>query len=143
VWAFERRLGQIRENSPQSRHILEAALDLYRGHFLEQEGQPSWSFAMRERLREKFARLVRDVAQSFQRAKAWDEAAAIYQRGIELDSLNEDFYAGLMVCHRELGKHAEALKVFRRCRELLSLVLSVQPGAQTQAVYQSLKSGLL
>ena len=95
---------------------------------------------MRERLREKCARLVRNVAQSFQRAKAWDEAAAIYQRGIELDSLNEDFYSGLMVCHRELGKHAEALKVFRRCRELLSIVLSVQPGAQTQAVYQSLKS---
>jgi len=140
VWAFERRPGQIRENDPQGRQALEAALNLYRGHFLEQEGQPSWSLAMRERLREKFARLVRDVAQSFQRAKAWDEAAAIYQHAIELDSLNEDFYSGLMVCHRELGKHAEALKVFRRCRELLSIVLSVQPGAETQAVYQSLKS---
>jgi DNA-binding SARP family transcriptional activator len=140
VWALERRLGQIREDSSQSGHALEAALNLYRGHFLEQEGQPSWSLAMRERLREKFARLVRDVAQSFQRAKAWSEAAAIYQRGIELDSLNEDLYSGLMVCHRELGNYAEALRVFRRCRELLSIVLSVQPGAQTQAVYQSLKS---
>jgi ATP/maltotriose-dependent transcriptional regulator MalT len=140
VWALERHLGQMRENSPQSRHVLETALSLYCGHFLEQEGQPSWSLALRERLREKFARLVRDVAQSFQRAKAWAEAAAIYQRGIELDSLNEDLYCGLMVCHRERGNHAEALRVFRRCRELLSIVLSVQPGAQTQAVYQSLKS---
>ena len=44
-----------------------------------------------------------------------------------------------MICHRELGNHAEALNIYRRCRELLSVVLGVQPTVQTQAVYQSLK----
>ena len=55
-------------------------------------------------------------------AQALQEAAAIYQRGIELDNLAERLYCGLIVCHRELGNHAEALKTFRRCRELLSVV---------------------
>jgi DNA-binding SARP family transcriptional activator len=44
-----------------------------------------------------------------------------------------------MVCQRELGNYAEALKVYRRVRELLSVVLGVQPTAETQAVYQQLK----
>ena len=61
------------------------------------------------------------------------------QRGIELDNLAESLYRGLMICYREMGDHAEALRVYRRCRELLSIVLSVQPAAETQAVYEGLK----
>jgi hypothetical protein len=44
-----------------------------------------------------------------------------------------------MICHRELGDHAEALRVYRRCRELPSVVLGVQPTVATQAIYQTLK----
>jgi DNA-binding SARP family transcriptional activator len=90
-------------------------------------------------MREKFLLRIQSVAALHEAAKRWQEAAAIYQRGIELDNLAERLYRGLMICHRELGNHAEALKTYRRCRELLSVVLGVQPNAQTQAVYQSLK----
>jgi LuxR family maltose regulon positive regulatory protein len=138
VWAFERRLAEARDTDAQSARSLEATLELYRGHFLEHEGQPSWALAMRERLRDKFVRHVRSLAQSYERAKSWGEAVAIYQRGLELDNLTEDLYRGLMICYRELGNQTEGLKVFRRCRELLSIVLGLQPTAQTQAVYESL-----
>ena len=123
VWAFERRLAEPRGRDAQSARELETTLTLYRGHFLHQEGQPSWALAMRERLRDKFIRHVRGLARSYEQAQAWSEAAAIYQRGLELDNLAEDLYRGLMVCHREMGNHAEAVKAFRRCRELLSIVL--------------------
>ncbi|MGH8718109.1 MAG: bacterial transcriptional activator domain-containing protein, partial [Burkholderiales bacterium] len=36
------------------------------------------------------------------------------------------------------GRNAEALDVYRRCREILSITLGVQPSAGTQAVYRSL-----
>jgi DNA-binding SARP family transcriptional activator len=116
---------------------LERLRQLYRGHFLEQESEKSWALATREAMREKFLLRIQSVAASHEAAKRWQEAAAIYQRGIELDNLAERLYRGLMICHRELGNHAEALKTYRRCRELLSVVLGVQPNAQTQAVYQS------
>jgi DNA-binding SARP family transcriptional activator len=38
-----------------------------------------------------------------------------------------------------MGDHAEALRVYRRWRERLSIVLGVQPTAETQAVYEGLK----
>jgi len=43
-----------------------------------------------------------------------------------------------MICCRELGNRAEAVKAFRRRRELLSIVSGTRPTEQTQAVYRSL-----
>lgn len=139
VWAFERYLDAARPDGVSPEQSLERLRLLYRGHFLEQESEKSWALATREALREKFLLRIQSVAASHETAKRWHEAAAIYQRGIELDNLAEGLYRGLMVCHRELGNHAEGLKTYRRCRELLSVVLGVQPTARTQAVYQSLK----
>ena len=38
-----------------------------------------------------------------------------------------------MICQRELGNYAEALKVYRRVREPLSVVRGVQPTGKTSA----------
>ena len=67
----------------------------------------------------------------------WSEAIAIYERGLEQDNLAEEFYRGVMRCHLAQGDAAAALRAYRRCRELLSIVLGVQPSPQTQALYQS------
>jgi DNA-binding SARP family transcriptional activator len=44
-----------------------------------------------------------------------------------------------MICHRELGQPAAALQAYRRCRELLSVVLGLAPSAETEAVRRSLE----
>jgi DNA-binding SARP family transcriptional activator len=44
-----------------------------------------------------------------------------------------------MVVYRELGETAEALQVYRRCRDMLSIVLSVGPSAETEAIRATLK----
>ena len=43
-----------------------------------------------------------------------------------------------MVCLREEGNPAGALTTYRRCRELLSIVLGRTPSAETEAVRQTL-----
>jgi DNA-binding SARP family transcriptional activator len=63
----------------------------------------------------------------------------LYRSGIELDSLNEGLYRGLMLCHQELGDHSEALLAYRRCRELLTRFLGIPPNAKTQALYHSVR----
>jgi hypothetical protein len=45
-----------------------------------------------------------------------------------------------MVCQRELGDAAGALLTYRRCRELLSIVLGRAPAAETEAIRQTLAS---
>jgi DNA-binding SARP family transcriptional activator len=36
------------------------------------------------------------------------------------------------------GNHAEALNAFRRCRELLSIVLGMKPSSQTDQLYRDI-----
>jgi DNA-binding SARP family transcriptional activator len=78
------------------------------------------------------------IATCHEQDRRWDLAADLYARLLELDNLAEPVYRRLMLCHRELGETAEALRVFRRCRHLLSVVLGTGPSAQTRAVYATL-----
>jgi DNA-binding SARP family transcriptional activator len=97
--------------------------------------------AMRERLRGRVLRLWLALGRIQEQGSHWDEALAFYQRGVELDNLAEEFYRRLMICHRERGQQAEALNAYRRCREMLSVVLGVKPSAETEAVRRSVVAG--
>ena len=69
----------------------------------------------------------------------WRVAIALYEHGVAQQMLAEPiYYRGLMHCHLALGKHAEALIVYRRCRDLLSRVLGVMPGAETNRIHERL-----
>jgi DNA-binding SARP family transcriptional activator len=39
------------------------------------------------------------------------------------------------------GDHAEALNAFRRCRELLSIVLGIKPSAETDRLHREIVAG--
>jgi DNA-binding SARP family transcriptional activator len=62
------------------------------------------------------------------------DAIDLYERTVKLDYLAEPIYRQWMLCHRERGEKAEALQVYRRCKELLSLVLGMPPFAETHSV---------
>jgi len=118
--------------------LAEDLLALYSGHLLESETQEDWVIPCRDQLLEKFRRAVLNLAACLEHHKRWDLAAALYTRALELDNLAEPLYRRLMLCYRELGETAEALRVFRRCRDLLSVVLSTSPSAETRAVHATL-----
>jgi two-component SAPR family response regulator len=88
-------------------------------------------------LRDRFLRVMRDAAHDCESRCLWQDAANLYRSALEIDSLGEDLYRGLMRCHHELGDHSEALHAYRRCRELLTRFLGVPPNAKTQALYHS------
>jgi len=90
-------------------------------------------------LRDRLLRAVRDAARECERARRWEDAMDLYRSGIELDSLDEGLYRGLMLCHQQLGDHSEALQVYRRCRDLLMRFLGIPPNAKTQALYHSVR----
>lgn len=114
----------------------QAALRLYSGHFLQSETEEPWSLPYRDRLRNRFHRLVRTLGERLEKDEQWEAAADMYERGLEIDNLSELFYQHLMVCHQHLGEHAEALRVYRRCKELLSIVLGVSPSPRTEKIRQ-------
>ena len=109
-----------------------AAVRLYSGHFLASEGEVPWAMPYRDRLRNRFHRLIVTLGQRMEQRQDWDSAIAVYERGLEVDNLSEVLYQHLMACHLQRQEHAEALMVYRRCRELLSIVLGVAPSERTE-----------
>jgi GAF domain-containing protein len=53
----------------------------------------------RQELRDSLLRAIRDAARECEHARRWEDAADLYQAAIEIDSLNEGLYRGLMLCH--------------------------------------------
>lgn len=139
MWEVEDELQGARRTEPNHPERVSRMRQLYVGHFLEHETEKPWALKTRQTLRDRFLRYMRNEARLYESRNLWREAATVYQSGLELDSLSEDLYRGLMVCHRELGDHSEALHAYRRCRELLTKFLGVPPNAKTQEVYFSVR----
>jgi DNA-binding SARP family transcriptional activator len=93
---------------------------------------------LRDRLQARLARAVLARGQALEAQQDFAAARLLYERALDLDNLAEPVYRRLMVCQRELGDPAGALSTYRRCRELLSIVLGRQPTAETEAVRASL-----
>jgi DNA-binding SARP family transcriptional activator len=161
VWAFEELVARIDRAAHQppgsadtspgpagtgpsaagARHgeLAKELLRLYSGHFIENDSQEPWTLAARDRLAAKFLRAVAHLGAQLEQNQQWEDAAALYSRALELDNLAEALYRRLMVSYRELGEAAEALKVYRRCRDMLSIVLGLSPSPETEAIRGTLR----
>lgn len=141
LWAVEEELRRCDEPKGTDPASLERLRALYQGHFLQQETEKPWILKTRHALRDRLLRTISDAARNCELKHEWREAARLYRFGIELESLNEGLYRGLMRCHQQLGDHGEALQAYRRCRELLTSFLGIAPNATTQALYHSVRAG--
>jgi LuxR family maltose regulon positive regulatory protein len=138
MWEFEQELQRLHHPGDDMDRIGRLR-GLYQGHFLQHDTEKPWVLRARQELRDRLLRAIRDAARQCEHAHRWEDAATLYRSGIELDSLNESLYRGLMLCHQELGDHSEALHAYRRCRELLTRFLGIPPNAKTQALYHSVR----
>jgi DNA-binding SARP family transcriptional activator len=146
VWAFDDLIARIdnelhsgnahdkSENNPLAKELLHLCVGL----FLEKDSQEPWAVQARDKLKAKFVRAVTLLGTTLENRKEWPQAIALYARALELDNLTEGIYRRLMICYREQGEPAEALNVYRRCRDMLSIVLNVKPSPETDAIYGSL-----
>jgi len=152
VWAFERLLGETRRilrNGADGNQIrmvdelTESLLELYQDHFLNREEVTSWSVSMRERLRSKFIHHLIDIGRSLEAHGRHEQAAACYQKGVDVDDLVEVFYQRLMSCYLVMHRSSEGMLIYRRCRQTLSVMLGLQPDPETEALYLALKNSRL
>jgi len=150
IWDFERNLGVLRNAlaHPDARDcpaIVDATgghvMALYQGHFLMRDDPPScWMISLQERLRNKFVHTLLQTGDYWERRGLPEKAIDCYRKGIEVDDLIETFYQHLITCYGRTGREPEAIAAYRQCRHLLSVVLGLQPTAETQARYQKILS---
>ncbi|MBL8515834.1 MAG: hypothetical protein JNM76_02600 [Betaproteobacteria bacterium] len=142
VWTdaaqWERTVRRLREGQLPASDF-RRAIDLYRGAPLSGE-VAAWAMASRERLRARFIETVIDAGRGLENGGDTAGALALYSHGIDLENLAEPIYRGVMRCCLARGEIAEGLRAYRRCRDMLSVVLSVAPTAETEALRDALKA---
>jgi LuxR family maltose regulon positive regulatory protein len=145
LWAFEYFLGQVdakwKEELPdRAIQLTGKAIKMYRGSFMAGEPDKPWAISMRERLKSKFIRTVNQLAHYWEKTGQWENALECYQKALEVDDIIEELYQNLMTCYQRMGKKAEAIAIYNRCRKTLSAALGIEPSSKTQTIYRSLLS---
>ncbi len=140
----EATLGFTRVRPPEwlVTELAERLFEVYRGPFMASEGENQRYLPARERYRNKFLRAVSGLARYWEEARRWDQVARLYSRGLEADALAEGFYRRLMLCYRQLGRHAEVVDLYDSCRRALSAEHDAAPSAETTAIYESVMEAL-
>ena len=119
--------------------LANSVLRLYRAPFLAQEPESAWLLEARQRNKNRFVRTIERLATEFERRDLANDAMRLFERGSEIEPIAESFYRRLMLAHERRGDRAEAMRVFRQCRDMLSLVLSVAPSRETRAIAERLQ----
>jgi DNA-binding SARP family transcriptional activator len=143
AWAFLRVSGQADaewdRRPDHAARLSEKALAMYFGTFLSSDADKPWALSMRERLRSRYLRNVERLGRHLEGRDEHENAIEFYRKGIETDNLAEEFYQRLMLCNHKLGRRAEALRVYDRCRETLGAMLGVEPSEETMKLMKRLK----
>lgn len=134
AFAFERAVDAVDVSARPASNFIR----LYKGHFLPAEGERPWLMAERDRLRSKFLRAVEAQGSGLTASGKVDDAIDLYRRATEIDPLAESLYRRLMVCYTKQERRAEAMDAYRRCRQMLSIVLGIKPSAETEALHAAL-----
>jgi DNA-binding SARP family transcriptional activator len=145
AWTFEHLLELAdetfnNENKCRAIHLIEKAVDIYKGPFLPGDSGKSWSISYRERLRYKFIHYIDKLGCYKEKTGQWNKAIEYFAKGLEVDDLAEEFYQHLMVCLLQLGRKSEALSIYRRCKKNLEATLKIEPSLKTKSIYKSLIS---
>jgi len=121
---------------------LRAALDLYRGPFLDgfglrEPGFEEWLTEERSRLHGEVFSTFLALADSQAEAGNATEAIATLNNAVRFDPLAEEAYRRLMQVQIDHGLCNDAIRAYRGLAEALKRELNTQPDPSTMAIYQS------
>jgi len=147
IWTFQRATKSIadllkeksRGNIDLIMDLSEKAVSMYKGDFLSADDTLPWTFTMRERLKEKYIRLINTFGHCCEETGQGERAVECYKKALDADILQEEFYRYLMLCYEKLGRHAEALRTYDRCRSAFHTMLGVEPSSKTEEIARRLR----
>lgn len=110
----------------------ERLLGTFRELPLEHDESSAWREGVRERYRTSFVRAVRALINYWEQAGDVSQALALIEAALAREPLAENLYRLLMRLHMERGEHTEAMRVYRQCRQMLSVLIGTQPAPETE-----------
>ncbi len=145
VEVFEANLAQatrLRAVEPERAvALLQAALNLYQGDFVEDLLDGEWFLLRREELRRKYLDALLLLGQLLFAREDYTHAAEVYRRAIEKDEVLEEAHRELMRCYARAGERAQALRHYQTLIILLRDELGLLPSVESTALYERLQRG--
>ncbi|MFZ5825245.1 MAG: BTAD domain-containing putative transcriptional regulator [Bacillota bacterium] len=119
---------------------LRRALDLYQGDFLEDAPYEDWAAEERERLRLLYLRAAETLAQRALHQGDYESCIQLCDRILIRDHCWEEAFRLLMQSYNRMGNRSMALRTYDRCVQNLEAELSIKPMAETQQLYERIRS---
>jgi DNA-binding SARP family transcriptional activator len=112
-----------------------SAASLYRGDYLEDDPYGDWCLFERERLKEVYIDLMKQMG--YLVAQRGDVAGAVdaYRAALVADHGKEEVHRELMRLLWNAGRRDEALRQYEVCRRILREELSLEPAHDTEALH--------
>ena len=123
------------KDTAQSTELASKLMRYYQGHFLSSE-HASWVIHQREGLRLRFIRHTTALAQSIENEDG-QTAIQCYQCLLEIDSLIEEAYQGLIRCYQAQGRQAEARACYEKCVTIFASTSGSSPSSATTDLIKS------
>ncbi len=120
--------------------LLEEALSLYQGDFVEDLLDGEWQQARRATLRNVYLDALMTLASLHAAAHQFDRAIPLYQRALVKDPYLEEAHTGLMRSFSRLNQRGQALRQYDALVVALA-DLGVVPSVETQTLLQRLSHG--
>ncbi len=146
VFAFQRLLGKIENilkkaeaKDDSLNHLMEKITAMYQGPFLRDIAE-QWALPSKERLKNRYLNILAELAQRSEQSQDWQKAIQCFERCIEFDSISEENYRRLMTVYDKLGRKAEGIAVYKRCKDAISLHLGISPSQETETIHKNLRS---
>jgi LuxR family transcriptional regulator, maltose regulon positive regulatory protein len=133
-WELERHLNSKNQNSIE---IATRIMELYQSQFLVTE-EAHYLLPVREKLHRKLVKTISSHAQKICKAGDYDQAEELYNWGLGVDDLIEDFYTGLMATYIAQDRKGDAISVYNHCKKIFLSQLGIEPSAKSKQLYQSI-----
>jgi predicted ATPase/DNA-binding SARP family transcriptional activator len=120
----------------QRMQLLQSAVDVYRGAFLDDAGFGDWTLEPRDRLQRRFADGGVELASCHHAQGQFDEAVATCRVVLAHDNLDERAHRVLLQSLADTGRRAEAMRHYAVMLALFREELGIAPATETAALIE-------
>jgi DNA-binding SARP family transcriptional activator len=137
------------DRCPDCVERLRQAADLYKGPFLAGLALPNsfmfeeWARVTQERLHQQALEVFYTLTDYYEALADYGEAGRYARRQLALEPWREEAHQQLMRILARSGQRSAALAQYDRCRQKLLDELSLEPSAETTALYAQIRTGEL
>lgn len=137
VREFDSRIAEARaslrgSDADSARRLLEQAVELYAGDFMQSDLLEEWTAEPRRAFADAYEWAISWLATDAAAGGAWDKVLHSGQAMLRRDPINEEGHRWIIRAHGEMGNRTQALRQYLTCEQLLRDELGVTPAPETR-----------